>query len=216
MTARNLTTFDRWLIAAQRGLDVALNPRPPHQRPTPDATGDTGDAPLSDLDRAHAAGLMRVNHAGEVAAQALYHGQASVATDPALRQQLLVAADEEQDHLAWCAQRLGELGSRPSRLGPFWYVGSYAIGVTAGLISDRVSLGFVSETERQVEEHLHGHLDRLPAGDQRSRAIVEQMKQDEAEHGQAARDAGGIELPRPVRWMMRGVARVMTTLAYWV
>ena len=159
---------------------------------------------------------MRVNHAGEVAAQALYHGQASVATDPALRQQLLVAADEEQDHLAWCAQRLGELGSRPSRLGPFWYVGSYAIGVTAGLISDRVSLGFVSETERQVEEHLHGHLDRLPAGDQRSRAIVEQMKQDEAEHGQAALDAGGIELPRPVRWMMRGVARVMTTLAYWV
>ena len=208
-----MTITDRWLAAAQRGLEVALDSAPPSQRPSPTAAQPTQ---LTDLDRAHAAGLMRVNHAGEVAAQALYHGQASGATNPALRAQLLEAADEEQDHLAWCAQRLGELDSRPSRLGPLWYAGSYAIGVAAGAIGDRISLGFVAETERQVEEHLHSHLSQLPEGDERSRAIVEQMKQDEASHGQAARDAGGATLPPPVRWAMRGVAKLMTTLAYWI
>lgn len=214
MSTRQLTNFDRWMVAAQRGLEVALDPNPAGTRPSPEA--DSESVEPTGIDRAHAAGLMRVNHAGEVAAQALYHGQASVARDPQLREHLLEAAVEEQDHLAWCAERLRELDSRPSRLGPFWYAGSYAIGALAGRIGDRISLGFVSETERQVEQHLHSHMDQLPEGDQRSRAIVVQMSRDEAEHGAAARAAGGVELPGPVRLAMRGIAKVMTSLAYWV
>ncbi|MEN8822293.1 MAG: 2-polyprenyl-3-methyl-6-methoxy-1,4-benzoquinone monooxygenase [Abyssibacter sp.] len=215
MSTRQLTSFDRWMAAAQRGLEVALAPEPPANRPSPSPAPGQGDTPLQGVDRAHAAGLMRVNHAGEVAAQALYRGQASVTRDPQLRSHLLEAAIEEQDHLAWCAQRLRELDSHPSRLGPFWYAASYGIGALAGRVSDRVSLGFVSETERQVEEHLHTHMDRLPPDDVRSRAIVAQMSADEAEHGAAARAAGGVELPGPVRLTMRAVAKVMTSLAYW-
>ena len=216
MSTRQLTSFDRWMVAAQRGLEVALAPDPKGARPSPKPADDAMGAPLEGVARAHAAGRMRVNHAGEVAAQARYHGQASVTRDPSLRKHLLEAAVEEQDHLAWCAERLRELDSRPSRLGPLWYAGSYAIGAMAGRVGDRVSLGFVSETERQVEEHLHSHMDRLPAEDARSRAIVAQMSADEAAHGAAARAAGGIELPGPVRLAMRGVAKLMTSLAYWV
>ena len=157
---------------------------------------------------------MRINHVGEVCAQALYSGQAAVARDPAVREQLLEAAAEETDHLAWCGERLRELGDRPSLLNPLWYGGAYAIGAVAGLVSDRLSLGFVVETERQVEAHLQGHLGKLPASDQRSRAIVSQMKEDEARHAELAQAAGGVELPAPVRGAMRLAANVMRAVAY--
>jgi ubiquinone biosynthesis monooxygenase Coq7 len=159
---------------------------------------------------------MRVNHAGEVAAQALYHGQALVARDPAVRDFLLEAAREEGDHLVWCATRLRELGSRTSLLDPVWYAGSVAIGALAGLAGDRTSLGFIAETERQVEGHLDSHLERLPTTDRASRAILEQMKADEATHRDHALAHGGEDLPAPVRGLMRAVAKVMTGSAYWV
>lgn len=176
-----------------------------HQRPRP--AGEAG--PLNEDERRQAAALMRVNHAGEVAAQGLYHGQAMVARTPELRQQLLEAAKEEQDHLHWCATRLGELGDGPSKLSPLWYAGSAAIGALAGLRGDAVSLGFVAETERQVSAHLDEHLHRLPAQDAASRAVVQAMKTDEERHGQQALDAGGQLPPEPVRGLMRLVAGVM-------
>jgi ubiquinone biosynthesis monooxygenase Coq7 len=171
---------------------------------------------LSDAERREAAALMRVNHAGEVAAQALYHGQAALARNPATREMLLRAAREEADHLGWCQQRLQELGSRPSLLGPLWYAGSFAVGAAAAALGDRISLGFVAETERQVEGHIDSHLERLPAADTRSRAILEAMRHDEIEHGQAAVSAGGAELPAAARQLMHGTARVMTFTSYWV
>ncbi|MBY4899327.1 2-polyprenyl-3-methyl-6-methoxy-1,4-benzoquinone monooxygenase [Cupriavidus sp. AU9028] len=178
-----------------------------------DAVGqdDTG---LDAGQRRHVAGLMRVNHVGEVCAQALYQAQKLTARSPAVRAQMDDAAREEEDHLGWCSQRLRELSDRPSLLNPLWYAGAFAIGWIAGRAGDRISLGFVSETERQVEQHLDSHLQRLPAQDLRSRAVVEQMRDDEMRHGASARDAGGIELPRPVQAAMRAAARVMTTTAY--
>lgn len=170
---------------------------------------------LSDQERRHAAGLLRVDHAGEVAAQALYHAQAITARSPGVREHLRRAAREEGDHLLWCRRRLEELHSGRSRLDPFWYAGSFAIGALAGLAGDRVSLGFVSETERQVEAHLDEHLQHLPVADQRSRAILEQMQSDEERHGADARHAGGVPLPRPLPSLMKTVARVMTRTAYW-
>jgi ubiquinone biosynthesis monooxygenase Coq7 len=179
-----------------------------------DALPAAATAPDLDTDeRRHAGALMRVNHVGEVCAQALYQAQALTARTPELRQQMLAAAREELDHLAWTQQRLDELGARPSLLNPLWYAGSFGIGLLAGRLGDAVSLGFVVETERQVERHLAGHLDRLPPADRRSRAIVDQMKLDEARHADAAGGAGAAPLPLPVRWLMRGVAKVMTTTA---
>ena len=172
------------------------------------------EAPADPATRRHAAGLMRVNHAGEIAAQALYHGQALTARDPRVRQVLEAAAREETDHLAWCEQRVRELGSRTSMLAPAWYAGSWLIGVLAGLAGDRVSLGFVAETERQVVEHLQSHLSELPASDLRSREIVERMRDDEARHGAAATDSGARDLPETIRRLMRHTARVMTRTAY--
>jgi len=181
-------------------------------RPSP----ATGPAPeLTEAERRESGALMRVNHTGEVAAQALYHGQAFVARDVNTRNMLLHAAREETDHLAWCEARLSELQSRPSLLNPLWYAGSFAIGALAATFGDRVSLGFVSETERQVEGHLNVHLTRLPPADSRSRAILEQMRTDEISHGAAARAAGGAELPAPVRILMKHTSRVMTHTAYW-
>lgn len=159
---------------------------------------------------------MRVNHSGEIAAQGLYQGQALTAGSPATRAALEKAAAEEGDHLAWCRERLDELGSRPSLLNPLWYAGSVAIGALAGLAGDRMSLGFMAETERQVEGHLADHLDRLPADDIRSRTIVQQMQADEIGHGRAALDAGAAELPQPVPKLMRLTARIMTGTAYWL
>jgi ubiquinone biosynthesis monooxygenase Coq7 len=183
-------------------------------RPTPRPAGETPPEPLPPDAARHAAGLMRVNHAGEVAAQALYYGQALVARNEDTREHLLHAAREEGDHLAWCAERLTQLGSRPSVLNPLWFAGSATIGAVAGLMGDGVSLGFVAETERQVEAHIDDHLDRLPGGDLQSRAILEQMQADEVRHGRDALARGGEELPRPVQALMRLTARVMTATAY--
>ena len=173
-------------------------------------------AALTESEKRESAALMRVNHAGEIAAQALYHGQALVARSAATRQLLLKAADEETDHLAWCETRLKELESRPSLLNPLWYAGSFAIGAAAALLGDRTSLGFVVETERQVEGHLDEHLMRLPPDDARSRAILQTMRTDEIAHGLSAKAAGGVELPSPVRFLMRNTARLMTSAAYWI
>ena len=208
--------LDPFIAAADRALRAIAAPA--HAtRPCPaPAPGQAAAPDLSDAERRQAAALMRVNHAGEVAAQALYHGQALGSGSAATRELLLRAAAEETDHLAWCEQRLNQLGSRPSLLNPLWYSGSFAIGALAAVFGDRASLGFVSETERQVEGHLDEHLQRLPAQDVASRAIVEQMRADEIHHGQAARTAGGMELPGPVRGLMRATAKVMTGTAYWI
>jgi ubiquinone biosynthesis monooxygenase Coq7 len=204
------------LQAADQALRTLLAPGQPARRPTPapDSALPGDGPPLSEPARRESANLMRVNHAGEIAAQALYHAQGLFARDPDTRAFMQQAAREEADHLAWCEVRLKELGSQPSVLTPLWYAGSFALGALAGVLGDRASLGFVAETERQVEGHLRGHLDRLPPEDQRSRAILEQMRHDETEHGDQAKSAGAAELPTPVRELMRATAKVMTTTAY--
>ena len=169
---------------------------------------------MTEAERAHSAALMRVNHVGEVCAQALYEGQALAARDSVTRQSLERAAREEQDHLAWCAARIHELGGQVSLLNPLWYAGSLAIGIGAGVLGDRWSLAFLAETERQVEEHLEGHLGRLPAADARTRAVVAQMKEEEASHRATAQDLGAAELPPAVRTGMRILSGVMTRVAY--
>ena len=180
----------------------------------PNPAGPAMPEDLTPEDRRLAGALMRVNHVGEVCAQALYQAQTLTALTEDLRKQMDRASREEGDHLAWTQQRLAELGDRTSLLNPLWYAGAFGIGLLAGRLGDRVSLGFVIETERQVEQHLAGHLDRLPAGDRRSRAIVDAMKDDEARHANEAQDAGGQPLPLPVTWLMRGAAKVMTTTAH--
>jgi ubiquinone biosynthesis monooxygenase Coq7 len=212
MTQRTLTRFDRALVELERALGAIFEPEPAAVRPSPAA--DVDESPLDDAARRHAAGLMRVNHVGEVCAQALYFGQAAVAHDERQRSRMLEAAAEETDHLAWCGERLRELDSRPSFLNPLWYAGAYAIGATAGIIGDRLSLGFVVETERQVEAHLDEHLEMLPADDAKSRAIVRVMKDDEARHASNAFAAGAEILPDPVPLLMRFASKVMKTVAY--
>ena len=202
---------DEWIAGFDRALRTLAGVTA-SARPVPGAT--LPDAPLDADERAHAAGLMRVNHTGEVCAQALYSAQALCAHDPATKAQHADAARDEADHLAWTAQRLGELSSRPSLINPLWYAGSFAIGVAAALAGDRTNLGFVVETERQVEEHLTSHLDQLPATDAKSRAIVEQMRSDEARHGAMAQEAGALPLPWPVKRVMRTCADVMRAVAY--
>lgn len=181
-------------------------------RPIPGA--DLPEVELTPAERRHAGALMRVNHTGEVCAQALYQAQALVARDPEVRERFAAAAREEEDHLAWTQDRLAELGDRPSFANPLWYAGSFAIGLAAGVAGDRGNLGFVVETERQVEEHLSSHIDRLPAGDARSRAIVAAMRDDEIRHGMSASAGGASQLPLPVRMLMRASARLMTVTAY--
>ncbi|MCM0607615.1 MAG: 2-polyprenyl-3-methyl-6-methoxy-1,4-benzoquinone monooxygenase [Ideonella sp. WA131b] len=204
---------DRLLASADQALRT-LAGAVHATRPNPAAAIRADATALSEAERREAGALMRVNHVGEVCAQALYQAQALTARTPGLRQQMQLAAREEIDHLAWTQQRLDELGDRPSLLNPLWYAGAFGIGLLAGRLGDATSLGFVIETERQVEQHLAGHLERLPAGDGRSRAIVEAMKADEARHAEDARAAGGAELPLPVSWLMRGAAKVMTTVAH--
>jgi 3-demethoxyubiquinol 3-hydroxylase len=211
---RDYTPVDRLLIRLQGALSAVAAPAAAPDRANPAAGVD--EAELSAAERRHAAGLMRVNHAGEVAAQALYQGHALVARTPGVREHMLAAAAEERAHLAWCEERLRELGEGPSRLDPLWYAGSFAIGALAGLAGDRWSLGFVEETEKQVSDHLSGHLEKLPEHDAKSRAIVEEMRRDEERHGREAVEAGVAPLPRPVQSLMRGVARIMTRSAYWV
>jgi len=198
-------------------LDNALRTiaGPAHSvRPVPGT--DLPEADLDDTQRQHVARLMRVNHVGEVCAQALYAGQAMTARDPKVQGAMREAAQEETEHLAWTAQRIGELGGRTSLLNPVWYAGSFAMGALAGALGDRVNLGFLAETERQVYDHLEDHLGRLPAQDARSAAILKQMQLDEDRHRQAALKGGGAELPGPVQEGMRLASKVMTRTAYWV
>jgi ubiquinone biosynthesis monooxygenase Coq7 len=209
-----MTPTDRLLISldnALRTLSGAVHAARPCPQP---AEHTTASDPLPEADRRLAGALMRVNHVGEVCAQALYQAQALTARDPALRERMAQAAREEIDHLAWTQQRLDELGDRRSLLNPLWYAGAFGIGVLAGRAGDAVSLGFVVETERQVEAHLASHLDRLPAADLASRAIVDEMKTDERRHADQALEAGAATLPEPVRWVMQAAARVMTTTAH--
>ena len=185
---------------------------PPAARPCPTVPNEA--TALAPHERELSGALMRVNHVGEICAQALYTAQAAATRSPALREHFLQAAREEADHLAWTRQRLDELGARPSLLNPLWYAGAFGLGLVAGRIGDAVSLGFVVETERQVEAHLESHLQRLPAHDHASRTIVAQMQKDEAVHAQQAQRAGAVELPAPVKGLMKAAARVMTTTAH--
>ncbi|WP_426105284.1 2-polyprenyl-3-methyl-6-methoxy-1,4-benzoquinone monooxygenase [Massilia sp. TSP1-1-2] len=210
---RSSNPFDHLIVGMDKALRVIAGVASA-SRPTPAARA--ADGQLDSAEQRHAAGLMRVNHVGEVCAQALYNAQARFAKSDAMKAQFAQAGREEEDHLAWTAQRLAELGSQPSLLNPLWYAGAYVMGTVAAQLGDQRSLGFVVETERQVEEHLAGHLDKLPLQDAKSRAIVEQMRVDEVAHGQAARDLGALEAPAPVRGVMSVMAKVMTTTAYYI
>ncbi|CAB3842897.1 2-polyprenyl-3-methyl-6-methoxy-1,4-benzoquinone monooxygenase [Achromobacter sp. CF-sbj1-Ac2-l] len=211
---RRSNPLDALLAEADRALRV-LSGSASAGRANP-ATAEEAPDTLSAQEKRHAAGLMRVNHVGEVCAQALYRGQAAVCRESGPRALLLEAAGEEVDHLVWCNQRLTELGSRPSLLNPVWYAGSFALGLLAGYAGAPRNLGFMAETEKQVEAHLEGHLRTLPEQDTRSRQIVQKMKDDEAQHRASAEAAGGVPLPGPVKAAMRAMSKVMTTTAYWV
>jgi len=203
--------LDRLITEFDRGLRTLFAPAV-SSRPRPDK--EVAEAELSAADKQHAIGLMRVNHCGEVCAQALYQGQALTARNPAARDALRHAAFEEVEHLAWTEQRIRELGGRPSLLGPVWYTGSLAIGVTAGLLGDKWNLGFLEETEKQVGAHLDSHLQQLPDHDAKSRAIVAQMRDDELKHADMAHDFGAAPLPLPVKGLMKLTAKVMTATSY--
>lgn len=214
MTERHYSPFDKLIIEFDKALTTIAG--------QPETTGrqDPGqgheEAELSELDRKQAAGLMRVNHAGEVSAQALYQGQALTARLPHVREAMEVAAQEENDHLIWCKQRLEALSSHTSVLNPLWYAGSFALGAVAGKVGDKWSLGFVAETERQVVEHIDSHLKILSEDDQKSRAVLEQMRLDEAHHGTKALEAGGVPLPQPITKAMGLVSKLMTKTSYWI
>lgn len=208
-----MNALDKFII----GLDGALRTVAGiNAAGRPNPSRGAAENELDANERRHSAGLMRVNHVGEVCAQALYASQGMLAKNETVRQKLAHSQQEEEDHLAWTAQRLRELDSRPSLLNPLWYAGAFTIGMVAARLGDARSLGFVVETERQVEAHLNSHLDRLPAQDVKSRAIVEQMRQDEVAHGAAANELGAVSLPAPVRLAMRGMAKVMTSTAYYL
>lgn len=213
MALRSYTLIDRFLGEIDKAIKVLTTP-PVAARPLPRAgSGEFVQGPDEQL---RSRRLMRVNHAGEVAAQALYRGQAATARDPEVRAVLHRVAAEEQDHLAWCALRLEALGGRTSLLNPLWYAGSFAIGALAGLRGDRASLGFITETERQVEAHLTDHLEQLPQADHASRAVLEQMQLDETRHGETATALGGQELPEQFKRAMRLTSRLMTHGSYWI
>lgn len=212
MTDRKLSLIDQLVGTADNALRTLSGQPANPARPSP--AQFLADTELNDHERRHAAGLMRVNHSGEICAQALYQGQALTAKLPAVRREMEQAALEEQDHLAWCEQRLQDLDSRPSALNPLWYALSFGLGASAGLVSDRLSLGFVAATEELVCKHLDHHLEQLPAQDSRSRAVVEQMLEDEARHARNAIDAGGWSFPTPVKKLMSLASRAMTGTSY--
>ncbi len=213
-TARHYSPADHLIRHIDVGLRTLFGAPRVTERPNP--AHDIPEAELSEAERRLSGALMRVDHAGEVAAQGLYEGQALTARLPEVREKMQRAAQEENDHLAWCEERAHELGSHVSYLNPLWYFGSLGIGAAAGLAGDRWSLGFVAETERQVIRHLDEHLTRLPAADARSRAILEQMREDEAHHATLALEAGGAELPGPVKKLMGFASKVMTRTTYWI
>ena len=207
------TLKDRLLEIAESGMKTVFAPAVASRESPGTAASETD---MTDAERRHAAALMRVNHCGEVCAQALYQGQALFARDAEVREALQEAADEEIDHLAWTAERIEQLGGRQSVLNPFWFGGAFAIGAAAALVSDKISLGFVAETERQVSEHLQSHLSKLPVDDQKSRRIVEQMDIDEQKHATGAVEMGGVDLPAPVKTVMRAAGKIMTRGSYWL
>lgn len=211
---RKISPFDQAIGSLDNGLRLLFGPAPSTDRPNPATkAAETGLSPAA---RDLAGRLMRVNHAGEICAQALYQGQALTASSPRVRSKLERAAQEENDHLAWTAQRVNELGARTSYLNPVWYAGSFALGAIAGFAGDRWSLGFLAETERQVVEHLDRHLARLPPEDSKSAAIVAQMRDDESQHATTAERAGAAELPEPVKRLMRLASSIMTTGSHWL
>lgn len=214
MTSRAYSPLDNLLGGLDQALRTVFGPAPETQRPSPAA--GLPDVNLDAAARELAGRLMRINHAGEICAQALYQGQAVTAKLPDVREKMERAAAEENDHLAWTAERIHELGTHPSYLNPLWYAGSFAIGAVAGLVGDRWSLGFVAETERQVVRHLDSHLGRLTSADQKSHAILEQMRMDEGRHATVAIESGAADLPEPARQLMRLTSKVMTKTAYWV
>lgn len=212
MNSPVLSPLDRLIVQADRALRTLSPGNTTHERPSPAVSLPNSE--LSDEEKRHAAGLMRVNHAGEVCAQALYQGQALTAKLPDIKKEMEKAADEEIDHLAWCEERISQLGSHTSVLNPLWYGLSFGIGATAGLISDKISLGFVAATEDQVCEHLESHLQDLPVEDNKSRSIVEQMLVDEAKHAHTALEAGGVRFPGPIKAAMSLVSKAMTQTSY--
>ncbi|HVV69195.1 MAG TPA: 2-polyprenyl-3-methyl-6-methoxy-1,4-benzoquinone monooxygenase [Patescibacteria group bacterium] len=210
---RNFTFLDRCLMQFDQSLRTLFN-SPSSIRPNPAANLE--EPALSSAERKHSAGLLRVNHAGEISAQALYQAQALMSRSTEVARSLEQSAEEENDHLAWCNQRLQELGAHPSYLNPFWYLGSFTIGLVAGLAGDAWNLGFVAETERQVVNHLERHLQKLPAADSKSRHILQKMQEDEGHHASVAMTAGAVELPEAIKFLMKCFSRVMTRTAYWV
>lgn len=211
---RQYSPVDHILINADRALRTLFGRPQTTERRNPAA--GLLESEMRDDQRKHVARLMRINHTGEVCAQALYQGQALTAKLPETRKRMERSAREENDHLAWCEERLEELGDRKSLLNPLWYAGSLAMGAAAGLAGDKWSLGFVIETERQVENHLDDHLEQIPAQDEKSRAILEQMKTDEVRHAQIAKAIGGVDLPAPIRAAMKLTSRIMTRTVYWI
>lgn len=214
MNHRDYNPLDQILIGLDQGLRTLFGP--PQVTERPDPARRLPEMELDEEQRLHVARLMRINHTGEVCAQGLYQGQALTARLPETRQRMARSAQEENDHLAWCERRIEELGDRKSLLNPLWYTGSFAIGALAGLAGDKWSLGFVVETERQVEDHLDEHLAQVPQEDLKTRAILEQMKTDEIHHADLALAAGGVELPAPIRLAMKLTSKIMTRTVYWV
>ena len=214
MSTRNLSPIDHVLVNLDQAVRTVFGRPQTTERPNPAAK--IADIQLSEKERKHIARLMRINHTGEVCAQALYQGQALTARLPEVQRSMERSAQEENDHLDWCETRIHELGDRKSRLNPFWYAGSFAIGALAGLAGDKWSLGFVVETERQVESHLDEHLAEIPMTDRKTRAVIDEMKADEMRHAQIARTAGGAPLPGPVKLAMRLTSKIMTRSVYWV
>jgi len=214
MEGRKYSFLDSVLINLDKGIRTVFSVQDSSMAPVPGT--DLCELDSSKEHRLRSEGLMRVNHAGEVAAQALYHGQSLAARDPAVRETMAKSASEENDHLYWCEERLRELGGRTSLLNPFWYFGSFMIGVTAGIAGDRWSLGFIAETERQVVRHLEEHLNELPPDDARSRAILQRMKRDETHHATLAIETGAADLPEVIKVLMTAASKVMTTAAYWL
>ena len=214
MKARSFSLFDRIIHEVDKGLRTSFGPAPRAERANPAA--DTPENEVPERERELAGRFMRINHAGEICAQGLYQGQALTARLPRVRQKMEEAAQEENDHIAWTADRIRELGSHTSYLNPFWYAGSFALGALAGLAGDKWSLGFVAETEKQVVEHLESHLEKLSPADEKSRAILEQMRIDEGKHATTAMTAGAASFPRPIQRMMKFTSKIFTNTTYWV
>ena len=214
MTTRNFSPIDRALVNLDQAVRTVFGRPRTTERPNPAA--GIAETDLSEKERKHIARLMRVNHTGEVCAQALYQGQALTARLPEVQLSMERSAQEENDHLDWCETRIDELGDRKSLLNPLWYAGSFAMGALAGLAGDKWSLGFVAETERQVESHLDEHLAEIPETDKKTRAVLDEMKADEIQHAAVARDAGGAPLPGPIKFVMRLTSKAMTRSVYWV